>query len=275
MKTPLHINRGWIYLLLLTNLSCETIVDVDLKEPDSKIVVNSFFSPDSVWQVRVTKSRFILSNKNDFDVDDKALVTIRDFNNNIVETLLPTVDQFNKIVYKGISKPELGKVYSIKVESTGNISVAATSKIPTATPIISAKIDPLENNRVQVSVLFSDNPKEKNFYLLKVLNEYGYDLFVDAVDPTYNNNTRGTPGILFNDNLFNGRTIDFRINADSPPIKKIVLVSISEEYYQYFVTKDLQQDARDDPFAQPVQLFNNIENGLGIFAGYNSSVLIL
>ncbi len=269
------MNRGWIILLILVNLSCESIVAVDLKEPDPQLVVNSLFSPDSVWQVRVTKSRFILTNQYNFDEVEQASVTIRDSKNSIIETLLPVYDQFNRRFYKGKSKPDVGKEYSIRVETVKQKNISATSKIPVVTPISSSKIIPLENNKVQVSVSFTDNAKEKNFYLLKVLNSNGDDLFVEAVDPTYNNKTHEIPGILFNDNLFNGRTIDFRLTADSPPIEKIILVSVSEEYYQYFTTKNLQQETRDDPFAQPVQLFNNIENGLGIFAGYNSFVLTL
>jgi hypothetical protein len=269
------MNREWIILLILVNLSCESIVDVDLKEPDPQIVVNSLFSPDSVWQVRVTKSRFILTNQYNFDEVEQASVTIRDSQNSIIETLLPASDQSNRLVYRGKSKPEVGKEYSIRVESVKKNNVSATSRIPLATAIISAKVSPLANNKFQVSVSFSDNPKEKNFYLLKVINDNGYDLFIDAIDPAYKNNTRGTLGILFSDNLFNGKTIDFRISADSPPIKKIILVSVSEEYYQYFTTKQLQENTQGDPFAQPTQIFTNIENGLGIFAGYNSFEVIL
>lgn len=264
------MKRGWIPLLILINLSCETIVDVDLKEPEPQIVVNSFFSPDSVWQVRVTKSRFILSSREDFDVEAKAAITIKDSKNTIIEKLL-----FDGFFYKGKSKPEVGKEYTISVEDLGKSKISAKSEIPLATPIISVKTSPLANNSVQISVLFLDNVNQKNYYLLKVINDNGYDLFVDAIDPIYNNNNRSTPGILFNDNLFNGKTIDFRVSADSPPIKRIILVSVSEEYYQYFTTKQLQENTQGDPFAQPTQIFTNIENGLGIFAGYNSFEVIL
>ena len=32
-----------------------------------------------------------------------------------------------------------------------------------------------------------------------------------------------------------------------------------------------QLESQDRPFAEPVLVFNNIENGLGIFAGFNRS----
>ena len=48
-----------------------------------------------------------------------------------------------------------------------------------------------------------------------------------------------------------------------------LLRTVTEEYYQYIFTRDLQASVENNPFAQPVQVFDNIENGLGIFAGYS------
>ena len=49
----------------------------------------------------------------------------------------------------------------------------------------------------------------------------------------------------------------------------VILRTTTEEYYKYNYTRDLQASTEDNPFAQPVQVFDNIEGGLGIFAGYN------
>lgn len=48
-----------------------------------------------------------------------------------------------------------------------------------------------------------------------------------------------------------------------------VLRTTTEEYYNYNFTSDLQASVENNPFAQPVQVFDNIENGLGIFAGFS------
>ena len=50
-----------------------------------------------------------------------------------------------------------------------------------------------------------------------------------------------------------------------------LLRTVTEEYYQYNYTRDLQASVENNPFAQPVQVFDNIENGLGIFAGYSQT----
>lgn len=52
-------------------------------------------------------------------------------------------------------------------------------------------------------------------------------------------------------------------------VLKIILRTTTEEYYSYYYTRDLQASVESNPFAQPVQVFDNIEGGLGIFAGYN------
>lgn len=50
---------------------------------------------------------------------------------------------------------------------------------------------------------------------------------------------------------------------------QILLRTTTEEYYDYFYTRDLQASVENNPFAQPVQVFDNIEGGLGIFAGFS------
>ena len=49
----------------------------------------------------------------------------------------------------------------------------------------------------------------------------------------------------------------------------VVLRTTTEEYYNYHYTRDLQASVESNPFAQPVQVFDNIEGGLGVFAGYS------
>jgi hypothetical protein len=49
------------------------------------------------------------------------------------------------------------------------------------------------------------------------------------------------------------------------------LRSISKEYYDYQTSLNEYWNADGNPFAQPVQVFTNIENGFGIFAGFGKS----
>lgn len=48
-----------------------------------------------------------------------------------------------------------------------------------------------------------------------------------------------------------------------------LLRTTTEEYYNYNYTRDLQASVENNPFAQPVQVYDNVEGGLGVFAGYS------
>ncbi|MEQ9402382.1 MAG: DUF4249 domain-containing protein [Cyclobacteriaceae bacterium] len=89
-------------------------------------------------------------------------------------------------------------------------------------------------------------------------------------------------GEVFNDDLFENQNFEFQITfrvwgsrslACGEMIYSdtfmIQLRSLSEEYYQYMATTTLQKAVLEDPFAEPVQIYSNIEGGLGVFGGYN------
>jgi hypothetical protein len=87
--------------------------------------------------------------------------------------------------------------------------------------------------------------------------------------------------LLFDDRLFDGDEYVLSVSCqEARPTEKfpeqvflykMSLRSLSSAYYNYRVTYNLQQETKGDPFAQPVQVFNNIQNGYGIFAAFSQS----
>lgn len=55
----------------------------------------------------------------------------------------------------------------------------------------------------------------------------------------------------------------------------ISLLHTDETYYRYHDAISRQQDTGDNPFAEPVQIPTNISGGLGCFAGYNRSIVVV
>lgn len=51
-----------------------------------------------------------------------------------------------------------------------------------------------------------------------------------------------------------------------------IVDQVSEELFKYMVTKQKQWDVQDNPFAEPVSVFSNIEGGIGIFGSVNSAM---
>jgi len=57
---------------------------------------------------------------------------------------------------------------------------------------------------------------------------------------------------------------------------EIHVKSVSKDYYNYFFSYDQYKLFEYDPnFSSPIQVSNNINDGLGIFSGYNQKTIIL
>ncbi len=52
----------------------------------------------------------------------------------------------------------------------------------------------------------------------------------------------------------------------------IEIRTVTPEYFLYYTSLARQLISRDDPFAEPIPVYNNIKQGMGNFAGYNSKV---
>lgn len=69
--------------------------------------------------------------------------------------------------------------------------------------------------------------------------------------------------------------LDQGCNAENVYCKRLFKIhvgNITKELYDYLYTSALQDINYKDPFSEPVNIISNIENGYGIFAGYNRSV---
>lgn len=101
----------------------------------------------------------------------------------------------------------------------------------------------------------------------------------------------------FKDTLFDGRTHELELtyggvsvlrediarreevaeDGQEPSNLKTYLqvLYISAAYYEYLKTARLHDYTRDNPFAEPLSVYSNVENGYGIFAGYSSQTFEL
>jgi len=51
------------------------------------------------------------------------------------------------------------------------------------------------------------------------------------------------------------------------------VTGMSEDYYKYQKTYIKQVENKNNPFASVIEVYTNIENGVGIFAGYNRQMI--
>ncbi|MGB3849957.1 MAG: DUF4249 domain-containing protein [Tunicatimonas sp.] len=89
--------------------------------------------------------------------------------------------------------------------------------------------------------------------------------------------------LSFNDDLFNGKSYTLRFIPEvygfsfegSEGRLYVILSTVSEGQYRYTRSVDLQYENDGNPFAEPVQVYTNVENGFGIMAGSSASQVIV
>ena len=146
---------------------------------------------------------------------------------------------------------------------------------------------------------FTDDGADLNYYRLTVLNKitidtlktYNYNFNFDDVVSGNTNNSIGPPTSLvsnkyniFDNQLFKGKQYDLKFSIlfyryeFLPGINKttnkqefsINLQKISHSYYRYLQTR-AGINTRNF-FAEPVQVYSNVDGGLGIMGTYTNSV---
>ncbi len=288
--------------IILACTGCETTVQVDLPPHESQLVVNGFFAPDSLWQVR-------LSNTVSFtDVTRLAVV-----DNAVVEVWandqkLTTLASIGAGRYKSaFSPPSSTGRYTLKVQADGFEPIEGEGYLPEETAQASLEYRFIsineEQSEIKYSLILQDAPDRTNYYSLyalqrfvirnngELIDDQTFRWSIKTNDPVLTNSDffDAEPSyfdqVVFDDNLFNGRTyeLDFAIDyysigVDGPPeityelSTNIVLLEMSEDMFTFWQTADRQRDAANDPFSEPVQVYSNMSNGFGIFAGYRVQV---
>jgi Domain of unknown function (DUF4249) len=199
----------------------------------------------------------------------------------------------------------IGPEYEIRVSHPNFETVRSVQKIPAkATDVQQLKLvrevanDPSGASLNELSFVIKDNPNEQNYYEFQLsTNQYYYEYlgmdpqgmpifdtlsytyytgFENTFDQNIVNGTRG--GILLSDQFFNGQDYKFIGRFYAPyngsgstdtSTYRLSIRNVTKEYYQWSVSYNKQYNAQGNPFAEPIAVYNNLENGLGIFAMFN------
>jgi hypothetical protein len=288
------MKRYFTFIFLFALIGCELVVDVDIPIEKRALVLNSFFNPDSVWRAKVSLNRHILDDFGFPYVDDAEVIVFEG------EVPIDTLQHDSLGYYKSDHvTAHSGKFYTLRATAPGYNKVESTSTCPEK---VAVEMSPIEQSTGEFggaiysfSLTFTD-PPDQNFYQIAAIREYRYQNpqtgqgFVSRNPIQILSDDTGIDdeqipngeGFFFPDALFNGNR--FTVNVKMTPNRWgsqpqdskyfIYFRTISQDYYKYKVTSLLQDYTSGDPFAQPVNVYNNIANGFGIFAGYTQTVFI-
>ncbi len=288
-------------------LSCETVVDINIPVEPPQLVLNSTMIDGEFYWANLTQSQHILNSKN-YEPVEGAIVEV--YSENKLIATIP--DSLNGNYISANFKPVKGKSYQIKIQKSGYDVITSDVAIPLDTvKIIAVRIDTVEINEfgytseyLKFGVDFKDDANTKNYYEISVNRtyyEYVYDysfsppLFIDSVfrtdqmfvetrDPSLEEYQSYGYSILFDDEFFDGNTHTVNLlyyenqiwedgsSPYGPYTYYVVMNNTSKSYYLYELSSALQSWNIDNPFAQPVTVYNNIENGFGVLGAYNTAV---
>ncbi len=315
-----------IALVLILFSSCEKEIEFNGEATEPLVVVNSFLMPDSVIKVELTKSRFFLDSKDDFDRINNATVSI-EVNGQYKETLR-FVNSGN---YTGDYKPLPGDSVALLVKVPGQEDVRSTVVVQQPSVILSVDtlstkltgryegqvmdnivIAWVNNYEKEIGIRIKDPAQQKNFYRLSVFfrEEYtgyehgylsGYYLYFNLQGVSNETSSSNILGLVdgessdefhvFTDELFDGKeiVIRFKINdyvleptpgyehlfeKPTMEVKRsyiLNLQSIPQDTYLYLKSKDAAEQVFETFFTEPVQIYTNIENGVGIFGAITNN----
>lgn len=276
-----------LYMLLI--IACDVSIPLPETEVEQVIVANAFFSPDSTWQVQLTKS-FALSQADKVEYVSSGVVEILDVANN---QTLKLAHQQNGLYTAKELHPIANKKYHLIAQVDGFETIQATNQTPlpfTASVNNSSFI----NFRNRAGFLFDleivDNPAVDNFYLIAVtyLVEKKDSLFTEkaghfSLDTNSDNELveidhTALQQSYLPDTNFNGETYSTQVGASNLLLKDLVEIdhltaiitikSISLEGYQHVKTVETFEFSDSFSSPEPVEIFSNIENGFGVFAGF-------
>ncbi|HBF89149.1 MAG TPA: hypothetical protein DDX39_10950 [Bacteroidales bacterium] len=283
-----------LILFLITIFSCRKIIDYKIPDSGRKLVVNSFFNSEDTIKINLSKSLHILDDA-EYEFINDAVVSIYE-DDQFVENLTFTS---NGNYTSNYFIPSQGKNYKIVAWNDDFDEVSAIDYVPNSVLINSVDTatttfvsqngtlnNTIEENVYEFNINF-DDPSGDNYYMIKMQYIYKYQYegetftyLYDIYDLKYNDviiekflSNQGA--VIFSDDLFEGENLNLSLfvskynfyTLQTPVI--ISLYSISEAFYKYSISLDEQQNVAGNPFAEPVQVYNNVTDGYGIFAGYS------
>ncbi|MCW9707476.1 DUF4249 domain-containing protein [Fodinibius salsisoli] len=273
---------------------CENVVQLDVPNKENQLVVNSLFHPDSTFGVSLSQSQFVLDN-GEFKKVSGATVKLTDEEGDE----LTTMQEGESGIYTSDLKPQSGRSYQIKVSKEGFPSATATGNVPADSAMMTkyeVKRNSSSQRFINLSIWLDDSNSEDYYQLygkqkITLYGEeidtttYEHELFFSSDDPVFGEEVNGQRRLLLDDVLFNGKT--YKINLSTTvgstqcsPMSEICdqetevilyIRKLSEAYFKYMETLSLQDNLSENPFAEPVPVYDNIENGVGIFGGYKVS----
>lgn len=296
-----RFNKILIASILSIGLAgCEQFLEVDLPGQEPRLVLNSLLEDADTIRVYLTKSRGILEG-NEYDgfeyVKNGQVFLKTEAGSMIPFGMIDKSNPFESLSYYYLAGFDLkeNENYEIVASSTGFDEISGRVQFPENVPIKDISYKNLGPNSSSDSgnlfefTLKFDDLSGRNFYELtgKIFGRsttqensfYFGDFYPRPVNPAYERESWTYDGLLFNDVLLNGKDSEIVFRVSIPKGYDLDVTfnfsHVSESYYRYEETVGLQEYSRGDFLSQPVLVYSNIQNGMGILKAKNRDQRVL
>ena len=260
-------------ILLVTGCRKEIKFTGEMTQP--KLVVNCLLEAGNTIEVYVSKSAPITSNTEPIVLLDAQVEMFE----NAISIGFGTQVQDQPGTYFFDHEVINGKTYRVEVEYLGLESVYAETQVPLSTPgyiaSITTESPPLDtdysNYSFQLDYVIQDSFADQYYlFYLEIDNAGQRDVFpFHSIEPVLERQTElYYDGGLFSDASFNGSNYTLDVNIS--PYENL------ENYEHFVILRTLNLDLfrymqstrfdNDGILTEPVQIYSNIENGIGVFA---------
>lgn len=296
-----------IFSLLIFGYACEKVIEIDIEDAKIKIVANSIIEPDSIVRVNVTRSRHILDNasiiplndaevklfendilvgtlvytsRGNFEIDYypqigneyRIELTHPDFDDVSANTIIPQRVTINDIDTLKTFNEDGYEVYNFYVNFTDPENQENYYYLSMYNKFMAEIWD---ENLITYDTLYVGPDTT-----IVDITQGGYRyseiierLYFDSDDLIFEEYHPGGNGRIFSDEIIDGNsyTLKASVNhwsfySDSNNVI-IELHTINKDLYRYLTSYSRHNYSSGDPFAEPINVFTNISNGIGIFGG--------
>jgi len=303
-----HIAGGFMALFSLSLASCSDdffsqTIEIDPPPYTKQLSFHlNMTDQDSSIRMLLTRNFGILEtvpNYDDFFVDGGSAELYKDGQKWL--TLAPSSMDSSFVLVGDLPEPmQSGSTYEIRAEHPDYPKVSALQVMPGDFTVDSTRV---KRNAISgqfgdkydfVDVFLQDQPGVRNYYevaisTLSIVTNYDpstglFDTIFINEYPVYPEDF-SDPNVVFgfkssgliSDQFFDGQAYKFqaRIYASSGQVLTIRVRNITEEYYKWSRSYNAKYISEDNPLVEPVSVFNNLVDGLGIFSLVREKVFLV
>jgi len=266
-------------------ISCQKTVIINVKNSPQKNVCNVILSKDSFIGGYFYESLQILSNDSFRPIFEGSMKIFDQNNTQVAYQLLS-----NSGGYFSNNKVQEGACYTLDFSSYFGTSYAKTCVplLPNITNLDTAVIVQQNDTLLRIRLSIKDSSIVANYYtfscksyeIFRILSlpngtkdtQYKWiDKALNSNNPLLfiNENNYSNKIYLLEDKQFDGQLFDceFTLSLTTSNLKEIIFYvdAIDINLFKYYRTFNAQRFYSNDPNAHYISVFNNIENGYGIF----------